>query len=127
MHVGFSFSYPPISVLLRQPLSIKKSYAGAIHDGYHLKSSIFIIEFSTWMSKSLFDTCVVWSCVTRCRCGTTSSTLFTVDSPLILQINNFRLKHFHCLTQGNCGAVVKQWIVNRKTKVPAPVASVFYL
>jgi hypothetical protein len=30
MHAGFSFSYSPISVLLRQPLSIKKSYAGAI-------------------------------------------------------------------------------------------------
>ncbi len=33
----------------------------------------------TWMWKNLFDTCVVWSCVTRCRCGTTSSTLFTVN------------------------------------------------
>jgi hypothetical protein len=30
MHAGFSFSYSSISVLLRQPLSIKKSYAGAI-------------------------------------------------------------------------------------------------
>ncbi len=30
MHAGFSFSYSPISVLLRQPLSIKKSYAGAV-------------------------------------------------------------------------------------------------
>jgi hypothetical protein len=30
MHAGFSFSYSPISILLRQPLSIKKSYAGAI-------------------------------------------------------------------------------------------------
>jgi hypothetical protein len=31
MHAGFSFSYTYISLLLRQPLSIKKSYAGAIH------------------------------------------------------------------------------------------------
>jgi hypothetical protein len=31
MHAGLSFSYSPISLLLRQPLSIKKSYAGAIH------------------------------------------------------------------------------------------------
>jgi hypothetical protein len=31
MHAGFSFSHSPISLLLRQPLSIKKSYAGAIH------------------------------------------------------------------------------------------------
>jgi hypothetical protein len=30
MRAGFSFSYPPISLLLGQPLSIKKSYAGAI-------------------------------------------------------------------------------------------------
>jgi hypothetical protein len=30
MHAGFSFSYPPISVLLRQPPSIKKSYIGAV-------------------------------------------------------------------------------------------------
>jgi hypothetical protein len=35
MRAGLSFSYPPISLLLRQPLSIKKSYAGAIQ--YHLK------------------------------------------------------------------------------------------
>jgi hypothetical protein len=33
MRAGFSFSYPPISLLLGQPLSIKKSYAGAIHIG----------------------------------------------------------------------------------------------
>jgi hypothetical protein len=34
------------------------------------------------MSKNLFDTCVFWSCVTRCGCRTTSSTLFTVwESP----------------------------------------------
>ncbi len=31
------------------------------------------------MSETLFDTCVFWSCVTRCGCRTTSSTLFTVD------------------------------------------------
>jgi hypothetical protein len=31
MRAGLSFSYSPISLLLRQPLSIKKSYAGAIH------------------------------------------------------------------------------------------------
>jgi hypothetical protein len=31
------------------------------------------------MSKNLFDTCVFWSCVTRCGCRTTSSTLFTVS------------------------------------------------
>jgi hypothetical protein len=30
MRADLSFSYPPISLLLRQPLSIKKSYAGAI-------------------------------------------------------------------------------------------------
>jgi hypothetical protein len=32
MRAGFSFSYPPISLLLGQPLSIKKSYAGAIQN-----------------------------------------------------------------------------------------------
>ncbi len=32
MHAGFSFSYSSISLLLRQPLSIKKSYAGAIQE-----------------------------------------------------------------------------------------------
>jgi hypothetical protein len=31
MRAGLSFSRSPISLLLRQPLSIKKSYAGAIH------------------------------------------------------------------------------------------------
>jgi hypothetical protein len=30
MRAGLSFSHSPISLLLRQPLSIKKSYAGAI-------------------------------------------------------------------------------------------------
>jgi hypothetical protein len=42
------------------------------------KSSIFIVQFSSGMSETLFDTCVNWSCVTRCWCRTTSSTLFTV-------------------------------------------------
>jgi hypothetical protein len=32
MRAGLSFSHSPISLLLRQPLSIKKSYAGAIHN-----------------------------------------------------------------------------------------------
>jgi hypothetical protein len=32
MRAGLSFSRSPISLLLRQPLSIKKSYAGAIQD-----------------------------------------------------------------------------------------------
>ncbi len=42
------------------------------------KSSIFIVKFSSGISKNFFDTCVNWSCVTRCGCRTTSSTLFTV-------------------------------------------------
>jgi hypothetical protein len=39
MRAGFSFSYPPISLLLGQPLSIKKSYAGAIHHHLYEQSS----------------------------------------------------------------------------------------
>jgi hypothetical protein len=35
MRAGFSFSYPSISLLLGQPLSIKKSYAGAIQWDYN--------------------------------------------------------------------------------------------
>ncbi len=37
------------------------------------------------MSKNLLDTCVFWSCVTRCGCGTTSSTLFTVHIHFYIQ------------------------------------------
>jgi hypothetical protein len=36
MRAGLSFSHSPISLLLRQPLSIKKSYAGAIHIFYNI-------------------------------------------------------------------------------------------
>ncbi len=43
------------------------------------KSSIFIVKFSAGMSETFFDTCVNWSCVTRCGCRTTSSSLFTVQ------------------------------------------------
>jgi hypothetical protein len=42
------------------------------------KSSIFLVKFSSGMSETFFDTCVNWSCVTRCGCRTTSSILFTV-------------------------------------------------
>ncbi len=42
------------------------------------KSSIFIVKLSSWMPETFFDTCVNWSCVTRCGYRTTSSTLFTV-------------------------------------------------
>jgi hypothetical protein len=45
------------------------------------KSSIFLVKSSAGMSKTLFDTCVNWSCVTRCGCRTISSTLFTVCRP----------------------------------------------
>jgi hypothetical protein len=44
MHAGFSFSYSPISLLLRQPLSIKKSYAGAIHCLY-MGQSLYATKF----------------------------------------------------------------------------------
>jgi hypothetical protein len=40
MRAGFSFSYPPISLLLGQPLSIKKSYAGAIQPATLAKLSV---------------------------------------------------------------------------------------
>jgi hypothetical protein len=44
MRAGLSFSYPPISLLLRQPLSIKKSYAGAIQ---------FLLPFFIYFSRIL--------------------------------------------------------------------------
>ncbi len=37
---------------------------------------MLIVKFSSGMSETFFDTCVNWSCVTRCGCRTTSSTLF---------------------------------------------------
>jgi hypothetical protein len=43
MRAGFSFSYPPISLLLGQPLSIKKSYAGAIQN-----PNGFAVQFLFW-------------------------------------------------------------------------------
>jgi hypothetical protein len=44
MHAGFSFSYSPISVLLRQPLSIKKSYAGAVQGlWFSFRFSAFLV------------------------------------------------------------------------------------
>jgi hypothetical protein len=54
MHAGFSFSYPPISLLLRQPLSIKKSYAGAIQYGTFnkLKKLIFLASGKPLKKKS---------------------------------------------------------------------------
>jgi hypothetical protein len=44
MRAGFSFSYPSISLLLGQPLSIKKSYAGAIQD-------VNINQYTKYMEK----------------------------------------------------------------------------
>jgi hypothetical protein len=44
MRVGLSFSHSPISLLLRQPLSIKKSNAGAIHN-VNLNSETLAIKF----------------------------------------------------------------------------------
>jgi hypothetical protein len=44
MRAGFSFSYPSISLLLGQPLSIKKSYAGAIQD-HKWKLLILVVNF----------------------------------------------------------------------------------
>jgi hypothetical protein len=47
MHAGFSFSYSYISLLLRQPLSIKKSYAGAIQMGIG-KNSDMVGKIPPW-------------------------------------------------------------------------------
>jgi hypothetical protein len=46
MHAGLSFSYPSISLLLRQPLSIKKSYAGAIQLFMYLCSWSLLKEYA---------------------------------------------------------------------------------
>jgi hypothetical protein len=48
MRAGFSFSYPSISLLLGQPLSIKKSYAGAIQPFYGdiLRANFFDLKNS---------------------------------------------------------------------------------
>ncbi len=40
------------------------------------------------MLKNLFDTCVFWSCVTRCGCRTTSSTLFTVKGDWFMYVDS---------------------------------------
>jgi hypothetical protein len=44
MRAGLSFSRSPISLLLRQPLSIKKSYAGAIQSE-NSKENCFVTFF----------------------------------------------------------------------------------
>jgi hypothetical protein len=56
MHAGFSFSYSPISLLLRQPLSIKKSYAGAIQKfPNNTKSFIFYLKQNRTLSSAFPD------------------------------------------------------------------------
>ncbi len=42
------------------------------------KSSISLVKMSAGVPKTFSDTSANWSCVTRCGCRTTSSTLFTV-------------------------------------------------
>jgi hypothetical protein len=46
MRAGLSFSRSPISLLLRQPLSIKKSYAGAIQN--YLITIMFLQKLHTF-------------------------------------------------------------------------------
>jgi hypothetical protein len=62
MHAGFSFSYSPISLLLRQPLSIKKSYAGAIQRPSFKLSVLLVLTiyqplFSPYLSDLVSFTC----------------------------------------------------------------------
>ncbi len=59
------------------------------------KSSIFIVKSSAGMSKTFFDTCMNWSCVTRCGCRTTSSTLFTVYVELVYAKTPENSPHCH--------------------------------
>jgi hypothetical protein len=46
MHAGFSFSYSPISVLLRQPLSIKKELRRSCTDHNILNVSSYFTLYS---------------------------------------------------------------------------------
>ncbi len=55
------------------------------------KSSIFIVKFSSGMSETFFGTCVNWSCVTRCGCRTTLSTLFTVSDVIFINFETFHI------------------------------------
>jgi hypothetical protein len=55
MHAGLSFSYSPISLLLRQPLSIKKSYAGAIQLRDHLLYALKVQMGSLFFTIQTFN------------------------------------------------------------------------
>jgi hypothetical protein len=77
-----------------KPESLGSCPSSAAFETFQLcrKSSIFIVKFSAGMSENFFDTCVNWSCVTRCGCRTTSSTLFTVkklEIPVAVNGSNF--------------------------------------
>jgi hypothetical protein len=53
MRAGLSFSRSPISLLLRQPLSIKKSYAGAIQSRIFLNSGTLIVIMDVPLTEAL--------------------------------------------------------------------------
>jgi hypothetical protein len=55
-HAGFSFSYSPISVLLRQPLSIKKSYAGAVQSWYLIYNQVIFLSKEKFILTNLMQT-----------------------------------------------------------------------
>jgi hypothetical protein len=63
MHAGFSFSYSPISVLLRQPLSIKKSYAGAVQLYMYVAGICLLFYLLFYLVVVLYNTCTGLQCV----------------------------------------------------------------
>ncbi len=60
MHAGFSFSYPPISVLLRQSLSIKKSYVGAVQQFFFYGITKETVEMLYEKRSSMYRKFLFW-------------------------------------------------------------------
>jgi hypothetical protein len=76
MHAGLSFSYSYISLLLRQPLSIKKSYAGAIQLTTNIHRRVAQVSPSYQCSRCHFSIrhgnitsfSSTFSCLNCCKC-----------------------------------------------------------
>ncbi len=97
MRAGFSFSYPPISLLLGQPLSIKKSYAGAIQLYSIYAAKHFLIKLRIYSISILCDCflissdsyqCTVWlKLKTNFRFATKEKQIFGMNIPVWICIN----------------------------------------
>jgi hypothetical protein len=120
MRAGFSFSYPPISLLLGQPLSIKKSYAGAIQ--HACWPTVFQPGRLNGLGSALFWFEKVWIFRTQCYVSPSTLRFYIWTEKIVSFLHIFFIYLYTSLKKywhTGCSAFTEKYILDALTPFTA--------